>query len=72
MASIPEIFETMAYGPAPEGAAPAHTWLDQHGRCFGLFIGDTWTAPRGESFETLNPATGKPLARLRQAGPCAE
>ena len=31
MASIPEIFETMAYGPAPEGAAPAHTWLDQHG-----------------------------------------
>jgi aldehyde dehydrogenase (NAD+) len=69
MASIPEIFETMAYGPAPEAAAPAHAWLDRHGRSFGLFIGGAWTAPEGERFETLNPATGKPLARLRQAGP---
>jgi aldehyde dehydrogenase (NAD+) len=68
MASIPEIFETMAYGPAPEGAAPAHAWLDRHGRSFGLFIGGTWTAAKGESFETFNPATAKPLARLRQAG----
>jgi aldehyde dehydrogenase (NAD+) len=68
MASIPEIFETMAYGPAPEAAAPAHAWLDRHGRSFGLFIGGTWTAPKGESFESFNPATGKPLARLRQAG----
>jgi len=68
MASIPEIFETMAYGPAPEAAAPALAWLDRHGRSFGLFIGGTWTAPKGESFETFNPATGKPLARLRQAG----
>jgi aldehyde dehydrogenase (NAD+) len=68
MASIPEIFETMAYGPAPEGAAPAHAWLDQHGRSFGLFIGGTWTAAKGESFETFNPATAKPLARVRQAG----
>ena len=68
MASIPEIFETMAYGPAPEAAAPAHAWLDQHGRSFGLFVGGTWTGRAGESFETFNPATGKPLARLRQAG----
>jgi aldehyde dehydrogenase (NAD+) len=69
MASIPEIFDSMAYGPAPEAAAPAHAWLDQHGRRFGLFVGGQWTAPGSETFETLNPATGKPLARLTQAGP---
>jgi aldehyde dehydrogenase (NAD+) len=67
MASIPEIFGTMAYGPAPEAVAPAHAWLDAHGRRFGHFIGGRWTEVAGESFETLNPATGKPLARLAQA-----
>ena len=69
MTSIPDIFGTMAYGPAPEAVAPAHAWLEQHGRRFGLFIGGSWTAPGSETFETLNPATGKPLARLTQAGP---
>src|SRR5918994_6019640 len=68
MASIPEIFSTMAYGPAPEAVAPAHAWLERHGRRFGLFTGGSWTDPGGETFETLNPATGKPLARLTQAG----
>src|SRR5436190_6556724 len=68
MASIPEIFDSMAYGPAPEAVAPAHAWLDQHGRRFGLFIGGQWTPVGGETFETLNPATARPLARLTQAG----
>jgi aldehyde dehydrogenase (NAD+) len=68
MASIPEIFDTMAYGPAPEAVAPAHAWLEQHGRRFGLFIGGAWTPVGAETFETLNPATGKPLARLTQTG----
>jgi aldehyde dehydrogenase (NAD+) len=67
MASVPEIFQTMAYGPAPEAAGPANEWLEQRGRRFGLFIGGAWTAGAGETFETLNPATGKPLARLTQA-----
>ena len=67
MASIPEIFSTMAYGPAPEAVAPAQAWLERHGRRFGLFIDGTWTEPGGETFETLNPATGKPLATLTQA-----
>jgi aldehyde dehydrogenase (NAD+) len=66
MASIPEIFGTMAYGPAPEAAGPAHAWLDAHERRFGLFIGGRWVSGT-ESFETLNPATGKPLAHLAQA-----
>ncbi|MGH7512275.1 MAG: aldehyde dehydrogenase family protein [Gemmatimonadales bacterium] len=68
MASIPEIFDSMAYGPAPEAVAPAHAWLDQHGRRFGLFVGGKWTPVGGETFETLNPATARPLARLTQAG----
>jgi aldehyde dehydrogenase (NAD+) len=68
MASIPEIFSTMAYGPAPEAAATAQAWLEGHGRRLGLFIGGGWTEPGAETFETLNPATGKPLATLTQAG----
>ncbi|HQR16765.1 MAG TPA: aldehyde dehydrogenase family protein [Gemmatimonadales bacterium] len=66
MASIPEIFASMAYGPAPESAKPAEEWLDGRARTFGLFIGGAWTAP-GELFETVNPGTGKPLARVTQA-----
>ncbi|MEA2713446.1 MAG: aldehyde dehydrogenase [Gemmatimonadales bacterium] len=67
MASVPEIFETMAYGPAPEGVGPVNEWLERHGRRFGLFIGGAWSEGGSDSFETLNPATGKPLARLTQA-----
>src|SRR3954462_8840084 len=69
MASIPEIFQTMAYGPAPEGAGAVNQWLESHSRRFGLFIGGAWVPGEGETFETLNPATGKPLARLAQATP---
>ena len=67
MASVPEIFQTMAYGPALEGAGPVNQWLERHGRCFGLFLGGAWTEGEGDAFETLNPATGKPIARLAQA-----
>jgi aldehyde dehydrogenase (NAD+) len=67
MASVPEIFQTMAYGPAPEGISQAHAWLEQHGRVFGLFIGGEWVRGSGEAFDSLNPATGQPLARIAQA-----
>jgi aldehyde dehydrogenase (NAD+) len=67
MASVPEIFQTMAYGPAPEGVGPANQWLESHQRRFGLFIGGSWLPGQGETFETLNPATGKPIAKLAQA-----
>jgi aldehyde dehydrogenase (NAD+) len=67
MASVPEIFNTMAYGPAPEGVGPANQWLEGHERRFGLFIGGSWVPGEGETFETLNPATAKPLAKLAQA-----
>ncbi|MGZ8398298.1 MAG: aldehyde dehydrogenase family protein [Gemmatimonadales bacterium] len=67
MASVPEIFQTMEYGPAPEAVGPANAWLEAHGRRFGLFIGGEWIDGGGDGFETLNPATGKPIARLAQA-----
>src|SRR5262245_53982430 len=65
---IAEIFETMEYGPAPESAAPANTWLDAHNRRFSMFIDGAWTEP-GEDrlFDSVNPANGKPIARLTQA-----
>ncbi|GBD32620.1 Putative aldehyde dehydrogenase AldA [bacterium HR33] len=69
MSKIAEIFETMEYGPAPESSAPALDWLERHGRSFGLFIGGQWVEPRsGETFDTVNPATGQPIARISQAG----
>ena len=67
MASIPEIFQSMEYGPAPESAGPVQEWLGRHNREFGLFIGGRWTELGSETFETLNPATAKPLAILTQA-----
>src|SRR3954447_18785517 len=67
MASIPEIFQSMEYGPAPEQAGPAQEWLERRSRRFGLFIGGKWSEPGGETFDTLNPATAKPLAALTQA-----
>ena len=67
MSSIPEIFHTMSYGPAPEAAGAANEWLEKNDRRFGLFIDGEWTAGAGETFETLNPATAKPLALLAQA-----
>jgi len=66
MTSIPELFASMAYGPAPESAKPAEVWLEAHHRTFGLFIGGEWSAP-GALFDTVNPGTGKPLARVTQA-----
>ncbi len=67
--TIAEIFETLEYGPAPETTGPAEAWLDEHGRSFGPFIaGRLEDAGDGETFETVNPATTRPLAKVRQCG----
>ncbi|HWE64275.1 MAG TPA: aldehyde dehydrogenase family protein, partial [Chloroflexota bacterium] len=73
MSTVAEIFQTMAYGPAPEAAAPALAWLEAHHAQFDLFINNQWVAPQSNGqaatyFESINPATGKPLARVAQAG----
>jgi aldehyde dehydrogenase (NAD+) len=66
--SVSEIFDRLDYGPAPEDAAPAHAWLDAHGRKFGHFIDGRFVEGQGH-FETVNPATGKILAHIAQALP---
>jgi len=69
MATIAEIFETLEYGPAPESADPALAWLEAHGREVLPFIAGDFRRPAaGEWFDTLNPATAKPLARVAQCG----
>ena len=70
MTTVSEIFETMAYGPAPESDKQALEWITRHGGEFGLFIGGGWTNGKGgELFDVINPATTARLARVTQAGP---
>ncbi len=65
---VAEIFETMEYGPAPESAKPAQEWLDAHQRRFGMYIDGAWTTPDDEQlFESVNPATAEPIAKITQA-----
>ncbi|MCU4651261.1 aldehyde dehydrogenase family protein [Roseibacterium sp. SDUM158016] len=60
-----EIFDTMDYGPAPEGDAEARAWIAARGPAFGHFIDGRFTAP-GETFPTKNPARGEVLAEVSQ------
>jgi len=71
MTTVSEIFETMAYGPAPESDKPALEWIARHdGGTFGPFIGGRWTkSAGGEWLDVVNPATTAKLARVTQAGP---
>jgi aldehyde dehydrogenase (NAD+) len=67
MTEITEIFDTLEYGPAPESTEPVDSWLEEHGREFSLWIAGAWReSSDGERFETVNPATGRPLARIAQ------
>jgi aldehyde dehydrogenase (NAD+) len=69
MAKVQEIFQQMSYGPSPESAAAAEAWLEDHGRRFGLFINNQWTEPLSQKyFESVNPANGKKLATVADAG----
>jgi aldehyde dehydrogenase (NAD+) len=65
--SIAEKFVSMEYGPAPEDPKEASSWLERHGRKFGLFIDGAWQAPAsGEYFDTLDPSNGEKLAVVAQ------
>jgi aldehyde dehydrogenase (NAD+) len=67
--SIQNILDTMEYGPAPEARDQADAWLSAHKGAFKLFIGGNWKAAKsGETFATHNPADGKKLGTLSQAG----
>jgi aldehyde dehydrogenase (NAD+) len=65
MTSVREIYDTMEYGPAPEGDKPAREWLEKHGAKFGHFIGGAWTKPSA-TFDVNDPATGMRIAVVSQ------
>ena len=66
MTSVADIFETMAYGPAPEGDAPVREWIERHQLgTFGHFIDGAFTQ-HGKTFAVNNPATGLLLAKVTQ------
>jgi aldehyde dehydrogenase (NAD+) len=65
--SVRAIFDSMSYGPAPEGDAPVRAWLAEHAHRFDHHIAGRAAAPQaGGYFEVLEPATGKPLAQVAQ------
>jgi aldehyde dehydrogenase (NAD+) len=67
MPTVAELFQSLDYGLAPEDAKPAQEWLEKHGREFGLFVNGKWVKPKGSNtFETINPANKKVLARVTQ------
>src|SRR5260221_4476075 len=66
---IAQLFETMDYGPAPEAANIALDWLKERGPKQRIYFNGRWMEPTGgEYFESINPATGKPITEIGQAG----
>jgi len=64
MTFVADLFDTMAYGPAPEADAPVREWLERHQLgTFGHFI-DGAFAKHGKTFAVNNPATGSLLANV--------
>jgi aldehyde dehydrogenase (NAD+) len=65
MTTVAEVFESMAWGPAPEAAEPAFDWLSRHKSAFGHFIDGTFV-PGSLTFQTVNPANRQTLADIAQ------
>ncbi len=67
MSKVADIFESMEYGSAPESPDQAMEWIREHGGRFHHFIAGAWTPSTGEDrIESVNPASGKPLASVPQ------
>ena len=67
--NIIERYHAMEYGPAPEARNEADAWLKTRDFSAALFIGGEWRKPAsGKSFEVHEPATGKRLAKVAEAG----
>ena len=64
MTTVRDIFDSMAYGPAPENNAEALAWLRKNGS-FGHWIDGGFTSAAA-GFATTNPATGQVLAQVSQ------
>jgi aldehyde dehydrogenase (NAD+) len=69
MSSVPEIFDNLSYGPAPEDARAVREWLAAHAAGFGLFIGGQWRGSRQPDapIPCVNPANGETLSSLTQS-----
>ncbi|HEY0929742.1 MAG TPA: aldehyde dehydrogenase family protein [Gemmatimonas sp.] len=65
--SVRALYDSMSYGPAPEGDAPVREWIrtSAPSGAFGHYIGGQWVQAT-EQFDVHEPATGKPLARVAQ------
>ena len=64
--NVPEIFDSMDYGPAPESAAEALAWLVDRGAIAGHYVDGRW-GPLRDDFASNNPATGEKLAGVTKA-----
>ena len=65
--TVKSIFETLEYGPAPEGDDLARAWLARHDARFGHYVDGAWRkGDGGETFATIDPATGATLAHVAQ------
>ncbi len=68
MSLIPELLDSLSYGPAPEAAKPALDWIAAHDSRFGLFIDNEWRDPAShEWFDSVNPANAQKIADIAQA-----
>lgn len=68
--SVSQYFDSMDYGPAPESDSEARLWLARHTEGFGHYIDGRFTTPAaGSHFDSVEPATGKLLARIAQGAP---
>jgi aldehyde dehydrogenase (NAD+) len=66
--NIPELLDTLTYGPAPEASKPALDWIAAHNGKFQLFINNEWRDPSTkEWYPTINPATKQKLADVAKA-----
>ncbi len=72
MNSVPEIFDSLSYGPAPEEAGAARGWLAAHAEGFRLFIGGQWRRSHQQEppIPCVSPASGERLSSITQS--CAQ
>src|SRR3972149_6468680 len=65
--TLPGIFESMEYGPAPESDKRALAWIAEYGASFGHHVNGAWTKPaKRAQFDVINPATGEVIPRVAQ------
>ncbi len=65
--AVREIFDSMSYGPAPEGDGPVRQWLDARAHRFGHYIGGRFVEPKsGEYFVVHDPSNGAALAQVAE------